>query len=214
MSIKEFSDRLASLFYPDVTCYFCGEELTEKSEYKLCPACRVQMEKTKEPFVFLEGEMYASCCRYDGAARKLVLQAKDSDKSYLTQVMAAFLAEKIEESRIEYDVIAYVPASAKKIAKRGYDHMKLTAYYLSKRTKKPVLKGLYRVEEKADQTQVEKEKREENVRNSFVYKGENLEGKTVLLIDDVVSTGATTRSVKRALTVANPANVLFLTFTV
>ena len=213
MGIKTFGLKVLDLLYPDVTCLFCGEERREKDGKTLCPKCREMMERATDVPSFIEGITYYACCRYDGAARKLVLMAKDSGKSYLTQTMAEYMADAIKTYDLAFDVIAYVPSSAKKKAMRGYDHMKLTATFLSEKTGKPVIKHIRRIKEHADQTDVKEEEREANVKDVFSYKGEKLTGKTVLLIDDVVSTGATTRSMIHELKKAEPYSVLCLTFT-
>lgn len=212
MSIKVFLRKVLDELYPDVACYSCG---AERSEWKgkLCPACRAQLEAIKDNPSFIEGRAYYACCRYDGLARKLVLQAKDSGKSYLTQIMAEYMADAVRTYDLTFDVIAYVPSSSKKRAFRGYDHMKLVADFLSEMTQKPVLKGLKRIKEWADQTDVAEEKRADNVKNSFRYDGQSLAGKRVLVIDDVVSTGATTREVASAIEQAKPDEILYLTFT-
>lgn len=210
----EFLKKIADWIYPgDVTCYVCGEERREGQTGKVCPACRERMEPAKEKRFSLNGNAGYACFRYDGQARKIVLQTKDSGKSYLTQVMADLMVETIEKESVTFDVVAYVPTSGKKTTKRGYDHMKLTAGYLAERTGKPVLKGLLRIKEKADQTEVTEEERKTNVKDAFVYTGEKLTGKTVLLLDDVISTGSTLTACTTALQLARPGSIIYLVFT-
>lgn len=201
--------------YPqNVTCYFCGRELKKEENGLLCNDCKRAFEgyeQAKDPIRFGEIDVF-SCFHYDEEIRKVVLHAKDDGMSHLTQLMAFCIAQTAEKNGLQFDVIAYVPSSKKKKRSRGYDHMRLTARELSAISDKPVLKGLKRVKEGADQAELAEEERATNVRDAFSYDGESLENKTVLLIDDVVTTGATLRSCADALRKAQPKSVLFCTF--
>ena len=90
--------------------------------------------------------------------------------------------------------------------------MKKCAYFLSDEIGLPVINGLKRTGKDKDQTEVAHEERYMNVMGKFIYEGESLRGKRVLLIDDVVTSGATLTSCLAALSEANPLKTVCITF--
>ncbi len=113
-------------------------------------------------------------------------------------------------------ILIPVPASRKAVAIRGYNHAGIIARMIVLSAKNDGLKLelcddlLYKKREIPQQVSVrERKKRQENVENIFaVRRGEYLTGKTVVLIDDVITTGATMADAKRALKAFKPKRVL------
>jgi len=124
----------------------------------------------------------------------------------------AYGAKKTDETII----LLPVPGSAKAVATRGYNHAGVIASSIVdcavKDQLKLVLRSdiLYKQKEVAQQVAVgERGKRKENVENLFAIKnGKELTGKTVILIDDVITTGATVADAKRALREFKPKRIL------
>lgn len=209
---KAFNNFLDVIFPFGVTCLFCGEEIEENEKYGLCEDCRKKLNRVKESYAKYDGAEVYSSCRYEDATRSIILDAKDGDRPELTRVMAFYIAEVYSKENLGCDCIAYVPCSKKNYGKRGYDHMKICAGFLSDELGLPVLKGLKRIGGKRDQTEVSLRERHENVKGKFVYRGEKLDGKKVLLIDDIVTTGATLSECAAALASAQPASTVCVTF--
>ena len=209
--IKAF-EKLAELLYPsDVFCYACGEETFGKGKNLLCKKCLEKLEKAKNPKTYGQVGTF-SYCMYGEFSRNMILRAKDGDEPHLLRVMATCVNELLAAEGISGEEIAYVPSMKKTVRRRGYDHMKKEARVLSELTGIPVLKGLKRVSVSADQTALKYEERFENVKNDFCYDGEDLSGKTIILIDDVVTSGATLNACAVALRKANPTAVIGVTF--
>ena len=109
-----------------------------------------------------------------------------------------------------------VPASAKATSLRGYNHAAIIAKTIAECAKNDGLKltlrtdMLYKKKEVEQQARVRsKAMREENVDHLFSIKhGEEINGKTVILIDDVITTGATIRDAKRAIRAFKPKRIL------
>jgi ComF family protein len=92
----------------------------------------------------------------------------------------------------DVDVIVPVPLHPRKKKIRGYNQAELFAQGLSRTMQRPVLKALKRVVFTQTQTKMTRAERQVNVSRAFdLSGGTNLEGKHVLLVDDVVTTGAT-----------------------
>ncbi|MEJ6735526.1 MAG: phosphoribosyltransferase family protein [Flavobacteriales bacterium] len=92
----------------------------------------------------------------------------------------------------DIDFIVPVPLHQNKLKKRGYNQSEWIAIGLSKSMKVPVnIDSLYRRSDSETQTKKSRYKRWENVGEIFGLANNNLEGKRILLVDDVVTTGAT-----------------------
>lgn len=113
-------------------------------------------------------------------------------------------------------ILVPVPASAKAVAMRGYNHSGLIAAAIAEAGKEDGLslrvENNMLVKKRENTRQVEtrtKEERKENVADVFMVRhGERLTGKAVVLIDDVVTTGATVAAARRALLPWKPKRVL------
>ena len=209
---KAFNSFLDVIFPFGVACLFCGDEIEGNGKYGLCEECRKKLNWVSESYAKYDGAEVYSSCRYEDVARSIIIDAKDGDRPELTRVMALCMSEAYRKENLGCDYIAYVPCSRRNYGRRGYDHMKICAGFLSDELGLPVLKGLKRVGGKKDQTEVSLTERRGNVKGNFVYRGEKLNEKKILLIDDIVTTGATLSECAAALASAQPASTVCLTF--
>lgn len=209
--VRRWIETCLDRVYPPASCYACGNEIFDSGRNNLCRDCCEKLETVPNPKTYEEIGTF-SYCRYNDFSRNIILRAKDGDEPFLLRPIALFLADVMKENGIGADVLAFVPSMKKTVRRRGYDHMKRIATILSRETDIPILKGCRRIAFHADQTALRDRERFENVRNDFVYNGEDLTGKTVLLIDDIITTGATLNACYGALQKANPRAVIGLTF--
>lgn len=100
---------------------------------------------------------------------------------------------KKNEMQQYIDIIAYVPTHRRKEALRGYNQAELLASYISQSLNKPLLKNnLIKTKWTKEQSQLNRIDRGINLKDSFQLKDdEEVEGKTILLIDDIITTGIT-----------------------
>lgn len=105
------------------------------------------------------------------------------------------------------DVITSVPLHWWKRLRRGYDQASLLARVMSHETHIEQHSTLKRIKNTRTQTRLNEEQRQQNVRNAFVAKVNDLEGKKVILVDDVLTTGATMDECARVLKEAGAAEV-------
>jgi ComF family protein len=193
----------------------CGEPLHEVSRIPVCRACLEQptaitaeycCRDCKTPFQNrypLDEEGRCSLCRlgltgfdtvytfgsYEHTLRELIHLFKYSNIRTLARPLGALIARAIPREHC-FDLIVPMPLHWKKRWSRGYNQSELLAKEISRRWGVPVAKIVRRVKDTPPQAGLSNSKRRLNVRGAFAAK-RNLKGLRVLLIDDVLTTGAT-----------------------
>ena len=189
--MKKMLDWLPDLFYPP-RCAFCRRLLSEK-EKGVCRFCR----RTYENRCIRRELAHCSCCvaplSYEGAVRDSLLRYKFRGVAAYGAAYADFLAKCIDESQISCDIITWVPLSRRRLRKRGYDQARILAEETAKRLNLPCEKLLEkRVDTKPQSGIRDAESRRKNAKGVYICCAPSkAEGKHVLLIDDIVTTGAT-----------------------
>lgn len=106
------------------------------------------------------------------------------------------------------DAICPVPLHTKRLIWRGFNQSTELAKQISRSTNIPVLNtALVRTRNTKPQTQLGHKERKENLKNAFAANPEQIRGKSILLIDDVYTTGATLRECSKAILGAGAAKV-------
>jgi ComF family protein len=123
------------------------------------------------------------------------------------------IEEKIEKEKIEFDLIIPVPLHWKKEFLRGFNQSALIGNYISKKLGKKMYQNiLIKSKNTKSQTELNEKERKENVKNSFKIKRNDLiKDKSILLIDDVYTTGATTEECKKILINGGAKKVIIIT---
>lgn len=173
-------------------CKICGMPLEE--EYSPCPSCSgLTNFFDKAVSVFL----------YDNFSKTMIIRLKDQDDTYLAPTFSAWIYRAIAEFINEVDIIAPVPTSFWKRLWRRYNPPELISEEIHKladiRHESRLLK---KVHETFAQKTLSRSKRAKNLRNSLVVNEKfisEIKGKTILLIDDVMTTGATANECARIL---------------
>ena len=148
---------------------------------------------------------------YENGATVLISKFKNG-KPYLKELFADKIAEKLVGFP-EIDCIVYVPLTTLSLIKRGYNQSRLLATSLSKRVQTPVVYGaLKRVKQARAQKGLTREQRTENVKGVFkIQKRKEIKDKSVLLVDDVMTTGSTVNEISRLLLSAGAKEVYVAT---
>ena len=203
--MKLFDD-LISLFYPQL-CAGCNSPLV-KGEEVLCLNCLADLPRTnyhlvQENPVFqifigrVNVALATSFCRFDkgGRLQHLLHQLKYNGNCQVGVKMGILFGYDLIQTSLykDIDAIIPVPLHPKKEKKRGYNQSIEICKGLSESMQKPLITGnLVREVHTASQTRKSRFERWENVNGIFnVKNGAVLEGKHLLLVDDVVTTGAT-----------------------
>ncbi len=201
-----FYQDILNLFFPRI-CSACGASLVQNEE-TICFSCRVKLPKTNFSEAF-QNELkdrffgkieleYAFACLYfykSGITQELIHQFKYQNKPEIGLMIGRWLGSDIEKSALknEIDYIIPIPLHPRKERRRGYNQSFYFANGLSEITGIPVLsKELKRVKYTESQTGKSREMRWMSVSEAFAI-GESVKLKDshVLVVDDVVTTGAT-----------------------
>ena len=152
-----------------------------------------------------------SACRYEGPARDLVHGFKFGDLSSLAVVMAPAMACVVDWRA---DTVVPVPLSGSRERQRGYNQAALLAKGIAGELGVPVASALKRTRSSRPQAlSSSAEERRRNVQGAFAVRIPNaVEGRDVLLVDDVATTGATLDACARALLGAGAREVSAVTF--
>lgn len=187
-------------------CHSCGRQLEKNNFCKnICPVC----QKTKLHF-----DRAYSPCIYTGVIKELIHEFKYKNKDYLGPVLSKPMIEFIKEYNLPIDFLDFiipVPLHKTKLREREFNQAEILSKHIAEEFKKDVLTDiLVRHRNTKTQTELELKERFTNVKGSFaVTKDAGIKGKSLLLVDDVLTTGAT--SSEAALSLKNAgANIVFV----
>lgn len=186
-------------FISDPACWGCGAPF----EYDIgvrCAACQAK------PRAF--GRARAACL-YDEHSRGLILQLKHADRPEIGALFARWLNRAAADLLADADLIAPVPLHRSRLFKRRYNQAAEIARPLSRISGvRYSPDALVRRRPTASQGGKSAQGRARNVAAAFVApRPERVRGKRILLIDDVLTTGATAQACARALLAAGAASV-------
>lgn len=224
----------SKLYLDGPVCSACGKELLAHIRGGMCPECEKTSVKLGTDICDKCGRVLAneaefcdtcirnerafvrarSCYVYEGAPKKFVYRLKFGGRRYLAAFIAEAMVDRYLDCGFECDCVVAVPLSAKRKRKRGYNQAELVAEELSSRLKLPLIDGaLVKTKENKPQTKLTRREREENVRGVYeVTSPETFKGRRVLVVDDVMTTGATLGEVSRVLYKAKARSVEALTY--
>lgn len=207
---------------PRTLCLGCWSALVFVT-HPLCAVCGDPFE-TAPPGAPVCGDCLASppawrrgrsALRYDDASRPLVLGFKHGDRLHLASLLAGWLRASGAELLAGCDVIVPVPLHWRRLIARRYNQAAVLAHALGRPAGIAVSDcALVRVKRTPSQGQLSKSQRARNVQGAFrVREARRLEvaGRRVLLVDDVLTSGATADACTRALLRAGAASVDLLT---
>lgn len=207
---------LGSLLYPE-HCGACGVRLGEKKtgDGLICEGCRsliVPMPQhccplCSDPLALFphcpncEGRQWhlsaiVSGCRYKGVVRDLIQRFKYGRDQSLLPLLGAILLPALEDSRIagrKFDAVVPVPLHPSREREREFNQAMLLALPVARHLGIPVIPMLARIRRTAPQAGFDRRGRMENLEGAFVLRSKRSfpEAASLLLVDDVTTTGAT-----------------------
>ncbi len=153
--------------------------------------------------------------RYENVGRDLVLGFKLSDRTYAASALARWMVRSGGELLAESDLIAPVPLHRRRLFTRRYNQAALLAGEIGRQADRPVIWDvLERTRATKTQTRLSAAARTANVQGAFRVRprrAEQVQGKRVILVDDVLTTGATADACARTLRDAGAAQIFVLT---
>ncbi len=206
---------LLDLIYPP-KCPFCGA-LLKQEESDLCRKCRFSLPEAEAPFK--RGEFYDTCWSvyyYEEAVAESMKRFKFQGMQQYSAVYGRLLAMRILRARVSFDILSWVPTSKERARHRGYDQTYLLAKAVADELGVECHSLLIKNFDNPTQSKIKDHAaRKANVLGVFEARNEALlKGKRVLLIDDVITSGATLSECARVLRTAGASAVNCATFTV
>ena len=225
-----------SLIFPD-DCRICAEPLHDVSRIPVCRRCLLKPEPLAAEYFCvqcrsafrssfpLDEQGLCGLCRrgvrgfdaaysfgfYENELRALIHLFKYGRVQTLAKPLGRLLALALPREQA-FDLIVPMPLHWRKRWQRGFNHSALLASEIGRRSNVPVKNALRRIRFTPTQAGLTNAKRRKNVSGAFLArKTAALDGKRVLLVDDVMTTGATAASCARALKIAGAKQVTLLT---
>ena len=149
---------------------------------------------------------------YKGSVRKSILRYKFQGRTVYAPAFGRFMAMKLQEADMDdFDILTWVPISAARLRKRGYDQMVLVTKAVGKELGVKPEKTLVKVRNTPPQSSIRGiAQRKANVLDAYrVTDPQLIKEKRILLLDDVITTGATASECARTLLTAGAKEVIF-----
>lgn len=221
---REFLIGAGHLIYPGC-CLLCGQPLAAEQAH-FCSACHREVftdshaicprcAGTIGPFAVIEGRCHACrdelfafeqvlrLGRYEGLLREIILRLKNQTGEGLAELLGECWAKEAASrfASLHFDVMVPVPLHWRRHWQRGYNQSAALCWGLATILQIPYHSSwLRRVRHTPKQASQTPAARKTNVRGAFRARPESLlRGRTVLLVDDVMTTGATASEAARAL---------------
>ncbi|MDR2266602.1 MAG: double zinc ribbon domain-containing protein [Christensenellaceae bacterium] len=228
------------LFPPSLVCLDCGKELRDKSQRHLaiCDACQNHLPYRKGrhckycgAYIIESDESTCSDCKVTppefkevlapfenkGVVKRMLDDYKRSGMTYLYIYIARHMTNYFRTSNVTVDYVLYIPQTRRQNLARGFDHLKLITKFFVKATGIPQIQPLYKTKNVPEfRPGEDRVSRYENVYGVFSmlpeFDADILKDKSILVIDDILNSGATENACARVLKENGAKSVTVLTF--
>ena len=230
--MKLINKILDVVFPSNTTCLVCGGELNHNKESEMCEDCLKNLPYITAPSCIVCGapiKSMAKVCNYcqnhkptytraiapfvyEGEMVGLIHSLKFGNAKYIAKSLAFFMAECFKSHNLSADIIIAVPLSYQRKKQRGYNQSELLATEVSKMLNISLeVDCLKKIANTKPQEKLTYKERQQNLKNTFSVINENkIKNKTILLIDDVYTTGATAINCTNTLKKSGAKNVIIL----
>lgn len=191
----------------DPKCIKCGYPFPANLDLGNAPLCPVCASGK------CELDWIRSACIYDDASRNAVLPFKHASKIHYAKFMARAMITAIQDITIDADVIMPIPLANKRLFRRCYNQATLLARPIAKALNIPMDLNSVKRKYRPDMGHKNARERAQNISGVFIIKNTNsIKGKRILLVDDVMTTGATFKEMRKVLLKAGATAVYGITF--
>jgi ComF family protein len=191
---------------PEPHCQVCSQPYSGTMDQFVCVNCRGRA------FYF---ECAVAVMHSRGVMRDLVHRLKYGGELWLEEILGEFLAWGLQDPRLlnqRIDAIVPVPLHALRRREREFNQAEILARGLARRGNLPFLDALCRLRYTITQTHFDRHRRMQNLRDAFkLRQNVSVQGKHLLLVDDVLTTGSTLDECARVLLEAGAESVRALT---
>lgn len=187
------------------TCPFCRKVVSFRELY--CTSCAAELSWLDERYCFRCGKLQCECresgnqldgmiaaLEYEKCVSKAILDFKYHHYYQHVKAFTDIILKRYEQMGLKetFDGIVFVPMHPKQLKQREYNHAEVLARSLAKHFQIPVFPVLKKTKQTAVQHMLSREERRKNVEQAYELAGSpDLKGKTLLLCDDIVTTGST-----------------------
>ncbi|MFC1658195.1 ComF family protein [Candidatus Omnitrophota bacterium] len=238
--LKKYFGRLLNIIYPE-TCPVCSRPSKNSHiQSLLCPDCLQAIKKNTPPLCALcgrqiRGEQIAkracpecltdrglcfdrslSPCIYEGVTRELIHKFKYQNRDYLNSFLSSLLIDCIRQNRIgldNFNLVIPIPLHKTRLREREFNQAELIARSVAREFSIALSPGnLWRKHNRRAQVELNDVERRNNVKGCFALRNpEEIKHKNILLIDDVLTTGATCSEAASVLKTAGAGSIFVLT---
>lgn len=219
-------DKFKLLFVDSASCIACDDEINGENEYGLCEKCLKNLEFIGDKCCIRCGkpsnneakycllcqnetryfDMARSAVIYKGDIQRLILEYKFHNKRYLAKYLAKFIEHTVERYGIKYDIVVPIPLSKSREKERKYNQV---SEMLRHTNLSPIVNALIKTRDNERQSLMAGRERRDNVRGVYeVTDKAAVKNKHVLLVDDIITTGATVNEASRVLMSAGAESVI------
>ncbi len=233
--VNRCKEYLLDIFFPrHVKCIFCDEELNGKEHNDCCQNClnslpfiKTYCERCGTPMpVEREGVcafcnannydfvMARSIFEYTGDVVTTIHNYKYHNQKFLCEPLGEFLSDYLARWDISPEVVCAVPLHEAREKSRGYNQAKLLAEVVARNFNLPYVEAVKKIKDNPSQTALTIKERQANVKDVYAINKDfkkDIENKTILLIDDIYTTGATANEISKILKSAKAKAIYVLT---
>jgi ComF family protein len=198
-------------FITDPKCPICSHpfEVTIAGMQPWCGSCLTKRPSYNKAVVAL---------RYDGVIAKVISDFKYRDQTFLAEKLATLLWNRASSQIGAFDLVVAVPMHQQKLRQRKFNQVVLLGKKLAKKSGAKFFPNLLlKVKDTAPQASLKQRERRKNLKRAFLVNpkfrdeiASEIKGKKILLIDDVITTGATIESCAKELKRRGAAKIVVL----
>ena len=200
------------LFPENIKCIFCGVDIANFEEKPFCEDCEKKISFNNKNKCIICAEpidneaIVCDVCQkkkrffkrafcpfvYDGIVRNSILGFKDSNRRYLAKTFAKYIVKEIVDSKIDIDLITFVPMTKKKTRARSFNQSKLLAEEVAKLLNLPMVALFEKTKDAKAQKFLTSQERIDAIEGLYVFNQTKLNlDDNVLIVDDIITTGST-----------------------
>ncbi len=200
--MSDFLGALSAVFFPP-RCIFCGEVVRYKET--VCPSCAEALRACERTGAAVRGDLHcAAPYFYMDFVQEKLPAIKKREGRVLADWFAPRMADSVRRTFVgeRIDWVTYVP-NWEKEGERVYNQARVLARRVSRELSLPLTDALYQIRPKERQHMLSAAERLRNVQNLYALRDEGgverVSGATVLLVDDIITTGSTLLACAQAL---------------
>ena len=213
MKINRIIEKLLDYIYPPyASCLSCEAKRQVGCLNFLCEKCNISFQKEYCPDISISLENTDICLiplYYKNIAKKLIKRLKFDNIKAASLPLSEAMSKLLVESNIKAEALVPVPLFEKRQKNRGFNQAQLLAEAIGTKTEIPVLNCLTRVRDTPPQRNLNKKQRKANMIAAF-KSNLDLKGKTLVLVDDVLTTGATAIACSKELKNSGAKKIILL----